>query len=63
MISVQTQLSSMIVDEPLVKFLLKIKQDFQIAINDFGYPVHPKRCSSSRCGSVAEGAEHPSLAH
>lgn len=49
-VSVQTQLSSVIVDEPLVKFLLKIKQDFQRAIHDFGYPVHPERCSSSQCG-------------
>lgn len=49
MVLVQTQVSSVIVDEPLVKFLLKIKQVFQIAVHDFVYSVYFERCSSSRC--------------
>lgn len=49
-IAVQTQLSSVMVDDPLIRCLLEMKQDFQTAIHDFGCPVHPERDSSSCCG-------------
>lgn len=59
---VQTQLLSMVIGEPLVKFQLKkpqktpknpkTPQDLQITLHAFGCPIHPGRCSSSQYDKV-----------